>query len=312
MVHESFASGRTEFSEGGIKEVLDNSEEEDDDEWNDLSWTEHDRLARDLYVEVPYFLDVYDPSEASDLVANALLEGSGVKSKLLSLFENARSTECRELIAEHFGYFMAALGREEDMPFVGWELENTCPDFDEMPDYVGINAQNTTEGTSKGSDGAEYIDDPADLRILYGLLIHDDPLSTIRLIESLYEPGHTFVIHVDAKEKSQSTYRTISEYATSAEHVHVLAYPYRSRITWGGFSMVNATLHMLKYSFGLLPDQNDEALDFHKVVLLSGTTYPIASNMKIRLEISKSPLNTNFLQIVEMPREYQCFRQDPT
>lgn len=41
--------------------------------------------------------------------------------------------------------------------------------------------------------------DPESLGILYILLIHQEPSVALKLIDSLNEPQHTFVVHVDAK-----------------------------------------------------------------------------------------------------------------
>lgn len=41
--------------------------------------------------------------------------------------------------------------------------------------------------------------DPSTLSILYILLVHHSPEFILRLITSLHESQHTFVIHVDAK-----------------------------------------------------------------------------------------------------------------
>ncbi|KAL7572055.1 hypothetical protein ACA910_001705 [Epithemia clementina (nom. ined.)] len=277
-----------------------NEEKRQDDELDEDLLTEHDRFEEDLYIDVTKRLGnntdlgFYSVEEASTLVTHALLEGSGIHAKLESLFEKAKSTECRQLVAEHLGYFMAALGREEKMPFARWGLESTCP----------LSTDEATFGTKRRKDAwwreSEYITDQADLRILYAILTHDDPASTIRLVESLYEPGHEFVIHVDGKETSDATYHILSDYASSLDYVHVLPHPYRVRVNWGGFSMVNATLQILRYSFGLLTDINERELDFHKVIHLSGTTYPIASNAEIRREIAEFPLDANLMNIIEV------------
>ena len=89
---------------------------------------------------------------------------------------------------------------------------------------------------------SEYI--PADdLSLLYGILMHGSPNSTIRLIEALYEEkqNHTFVIHVDGKEVNDKAYEVLKMYAQNREYVHVVPNEYRVRVNWGGFSMVNAT-----------------------------------------------------------------------
>ena len=98
----------------------------------------------------------------------------------------------------------------------------------------------------------EYLDDPKDLQLLYAVLTHDNPNATIRLIEALHEDGYTFVVHVDGKESSDSTFDALVAYASIRDYVHVLGHPHRVRVNWGGFSMVNATLQVSKKYLVLL------------------------------------------------------------
>ena len=146
-----------------------------------------------------------------------------------------------------------------------------------------------------------YIDDPAELKLLYAILTHRNPAETIRLVEILYEPGHVFVIHVDGKEGSDNTYEALVTYSQDKDYVHIIPHPYRCRVNWGGFSMVNATMQILKYSFGLDPSLNGTPLDFHKFVHMSSTSYPLASNTKIRQTLASFPLDANLMNIVMKP-----------
>jgi len=139
------------------------------------------------------------------------------------------------------------------------------------------------------------------------ILTHDDASkATERLVEALYADGHVFVIHVDAKERSDSTYQRLIEYASTRPHVHVLGPRRRVRVNWGGFSMVNATLQILRYAFAVDPDPADSgepkgALDFHKFVHVASTSYPIASNREIRERIASYPLDANFFNVILKP-----------
>jgi hypothetical protein len=49
------------------------------------------------------------------------------------------------------------------------------------------------------------LDDPKDLKLLYLIMTHEKPMQTIRLISALEDVGHTFIIHVDAKARSDAT-----------------------------------------------------------------------------------------------------------
>ena len=121
-------------------------------------------------------------------------------------------------------------------------------------------------------DEAEYIDDPQNLNLLYGILMHGDAKSTIRLIEALHEEGHIFAIHIDGKEESNEAYDILEEYARDKDYVYIIPHAYRVRVNWGGFSMVQATLNILKFSFGLFEDSTiQEPLEFHKFVHIAAS-----------------------------------------
>jgi hypothetical protein len=226
-----------------------------------------------------------------------------VEKRLTSLFSKAKTPECRALIGEHYGYFINAIGLEQSMPFADLQLNDTCTetkyDTDNLPEGMHIgHVQNKTYQPEE--DAALYIDDPASLKLCYGILTHDNPTATTRLIEVLYEEGHTFVIHVDAKESADETYETLVEYASSRDHVHVLPPQNRVRVNWGGFTMVNATLQILKYALAV-NFTTHEALDFHKFVHLASTSYPIASNQEIRQKLASFPLDANLMHVIMKP-----------
>ena len=170
-----------------------------------------------------------------------------MENRLSELFSKAKTPECRALIAQHYAYFLSAVGKEKPLPFQLFhrDLTNECPrepkyDFLNLPEGISIsdvqdrvyrppnpklqreNSTLTNESKSEGEgedeeeeEGheneeedenettkrykhtVEYIDDPKDLKILYVVLTHDNPNGTIRLVNALYEEGHSFVIHVD-------------------------------------------------------------------------------------------------------------------
>jgi hypothetical protein len=102
----------------------------------------------------------------------------------------------------------------------------------------------------------------------------------------------------DGKEASDATYNTLLNYSRSHTHVHII--PTRVRIAWGGFSMVNATLQILKYAFAL-SGEIEKPLDFHKVVHLASSSYPLASNTEIRQRLAAFPLDANFVYVIMKP-----------
>jgi hypothetical protein len=115
--------------------------------------------------------------------------------------------------------------------------------------------------------------DPSSLGILYLLLVHQSPDFVFRLITALNESQHTFVLHVDLKVSScQSILPTtltrpslISQSVETADiiatrmatmnapNVFLVPHNLRSAISWGGYSIVNATLasELFLYSFSI-------------------------------------------------------------
>lgn len=252
-----------------------------------------DRLRESLRVDVVN-LGNRTAKDAAKLAMDPL--GASITSRLELLFEKAHSAECREKIVKHFGYLVHAIGREEALPFVEVQFNNECDepvyDWNNLPEDMHIgDVQNRTYQPPRNE--SLYIDDPQDLKLLYGILTHDNPTATIRLIEALYEPGHVFVVHVDAKYSQ--TQLDMLEYASKREHVHILGDNRRIRVNWGGFTMVNATLQLLQYAI------KDVTIDFHRFVHISSSTYPLASNPEIRHKLSSFPLDANFMYLILQP-----------
>jgi len=140
--------------------------------------------------------------------------------------------------------------------------------------------------------------------LFVSILTHDDANATKRLVDVLYQEGHVFVIHVDGKENSEGTYQELVEYASTRPYVHVLPKRRRVRVSWGGFSMVNATLQILQYAFAVdaLDDEPDRPLEFHKFFHIASTSYPLASNAEIRRRIADHPLDANFFNVILKPQ----------
>lgn len=260
----------------------------------------HQKIQEESFLDFSNDNLLGDPAEAAHQVAHRL--AATFENRLETVFQRAKTPECRAKIAEHFGYFVNAIALESSLPFGDVEFENSCPepiyDFENLPE--GMHFGHIQNRTYQPDDGI-YIDNPAELKLLYAILTHRNPAETIRLVEILYEPGHLFVIHVDGKESSNDTYEYLLRYSEDKDYVHLIPHPYRCRVNWGGFSMVNATMQVLKYSFGLDPSLNGTPLDFHKFVHMSSTSYPLASNTKIRQMLASFPLDANLMNIVMKP-----------
>lgn len=241
----------------------------------------------------------WDPHEAARRVTQRMTET--VADRLTKLFQQATTSQCRALVAQHLGYFIGAIGTEDPMPFAETQFVNECPephyDWDHLPDGVSlVDIQNRTyqpdDGVYKAAD---------DLHLLYGILTHDDANATLRLVRALDDDNDstanvTFVIHVDGKY--DDTYHTLVDFARNRSNVHVLGHDRRVRVNWGGFTMVNATLQILQYA---LVDPRHPPLAFDKFVHLASSSYPLASNREIRQRLSEYPLDANLLYLVMRP-----------
>jgi Core-2/I-Branching enzyme len=240
--------------------------------------------------------------------------GKALEQRLTKLFTKATTKDCRMKIATHLSYHINAIALEESLPFTDVKFMNECnetiyDDWTKLPDGITIgDIQNRTYQPNRNE--SIYIPNADRMKLLYVILAHDNANATIRLIEALYEDGfmHQFVIHVD--EKYPIVQSILIQYAIQRNQsdVHVVPDPYRVRVNWGGFSMVNATLQAIRYAFALdtyettYPKQKvRRALMFHKLIHLSSSTYPIASNPEIRHVLSSYPLDANFLHIIMQP-----------
>ena len=101
---------------------------------------------------------------------------------------------------------------------------------------------------------------------------------------------------MDAKERSDATYRELRAYALARPWVHVMDKG-RESVSWGGFNVVQATLNGLEVALDEFADQWDW------VWTLSGYTYPLASNAQIRAELARHPADTEFLEIRPTPND---------
>eukprot|EP00536_Pseudo-nitzschia_multiseries_P007627 jgi/Psemu1/296635/fgenesh1_pm.181_\ len=219
--------------------------------------------------------------------------------RFVELFEKTKTPECRELIAEHYGYFLKAIATETPLPFASTKFNSSCNDeqpwdFNNLPKgvHMGI-VQNRTYQPPRNeiNEGSLYIS-AEEVVLCYGILAHDSAEATIRIIESVDEPTTTFVVHIDGKY--EENYMKLKEYANQRDRVFVLDHPHRVRVNWGGFSMVNATLQILNHI-----DRHD--IQFTHFVHMASTSYPIVSNRRIRNKLAEYPIDANFMHIILKP-----------
>ncbi len=281
--------------------------EENGGEKEEINRTQYEIETEKSHVDFSHLLNElgeHSSSDASDVAIKEMTRS--LHERISKMFEKATSAECRAKIAQHFGHWIEAIGGEKAaLPFTNARFVNQCPEpplnFENLPKNLTLESLMNKKYQPPRNE-VEYIDDPAKLKILYGILMHGDAKSTIRLIESLYEQGHSFVIHVDGKESSDDAFWQLTEYASSRSYVYLVPNHRRIRVNWGAFSMVNATLQVLQYSFAMIEESElSLPLDFHKFVHLSATTYPLKSNIEIRNELASYPLDANMMYLVMKP-----------
>jgi hypothetical protein len=106
------------------------------------------------------------------------------------------------------------------------------------------------------------------MTINYLILAHQNYEHITRLIGSLDAPGASFFVHIDQRRREN--------YSNEAGNVFVIRD--RVKVNWGCYSMVEATLRLIKTAV------NKRPADYY--ILLSGADYPIRSNEDIRRVLS--------------------------
>ncbi|PRY64659.1 core-2/I-Branching enzyme [Glaciihabitans tibetensis] len=116
--------------------------------------------------------------------------------------------------------------------------------------------------------------------IAFLILAHTDPVHLRRLVHAL-QPHDVFV-HVDAKTNMDSSWDGID--ATFVEN--------RVPVYWAGFSMVEATKLLLRASL-------DKGIEYERLVLISGSCYPIKPMAELSALFAQDP-ELNYIRYVSM------------
>lgn len=106
------------------------------------------------------------------------------------------------------------------------------------------------------------------MKIAYLILAHKNPQQVKRLIKSL--KGDVFV-HIDRK-------RNLQEFYIDSDNIHYLNN--RVKVNWGGYSIIEATLRLIKYA------KETSIYDYY--ILLSGDDYPIRKLDEFSAFLSKN------------------------
>ncbi|CAM3087871.1 beta-1,6-N-acetylglucosaminyltransferase [Sporolactobacillus spathodeae] len=126
------------------------------------------------------------------------------------------------------------------------------------------------------------------MKIAYLVIAHNHFDHLKRLIRAIQTKDTYFFIHIDRKAPTVSF----------DEFYHVQVIPQHYAINWGGFSMVEATIELLKAAFHFER--------FDRFVLLSGVDYPIKSNAYIE-ELFEKNQAINFIEAEPMPTLNKTF-----
>lgn len=125
--------------------------------------------------------------------------------------------------------------------------------------------------------------------MIYLILAHNSPEILSLLLKKLSKKGVYFVIHIDKNHNINP----FLEASLGIPNCHFLAERFASH--WGSFALVEATLQALQYIRKTLKKRK-------RVVLLSGSDYPIKDNTYIKRFLDSHP-NTIFIEYEAVPRK---------
>eukprot|EP00752_Nemacystus_decipiens_P009269 g8281.t1 len=194
--------------------------------------------------------------------------------RLESLLRGARTDECRDEIIKAYQRYMGAQALERSLPFEGEKFTTQCRDPNTRPEVPETGLIN-----------------PEEVRLAYVILAHDNPAQTIRLVNALDDTSGRdrtwFVIHIDTKAEDMQ--KEMLEVFMDRPNVIVMEED-RLDVAWGGFNVVQASLNAVAVAL-------EREIPFHWLWILSGTTYPIASNDAIRLKLASHHPESIFMEV---------------
>jgi len=123
------------------------------------------------------------------------------------------------------------------------------------------------------------------MKIAYLILAHGNPRHLARLVAALSSSRADFFVHIDRK----SDILPFAEIQGQAIHYSDTRIP----VYWGDYSIVEATLILLRCAF-------DWAKNFDRFVLLSGADYPVRTSAHIERFFEMNS-DVEFMNLVAMP-----------
>jgi hypothetical protein len=118
------------------------------------------------------------------------------------------------------------------------------------------------------------------MKLAYLLILHNNLEHVKRLIKRIYHPNNYYVLHVDKKSSDsfKSELKKLVE-SLAKKKKNIVLYSAHS-VTWGGASMVFATMDMMSVLF------REFGNDWHYCINLSGADYPLRTNTQIVQELA--------------------------
>lgn len=207
------------------------------------------------------------------------------EQRLRNLLQDTHTDACRELVAHRFVEVFGRVIREDWLPFETTTFRSEC----------NASSRSSSSSSNETQQGAPPLSADS-IRLCYLILCHEEQEQVIRMINALREESwrHAFVIHVDAK--ANATHRALTEWARNESRVFVMDAG-RANVSWGGFGVVRGTLNALSSAL------NHFSGEFDWIVTLSGYTYPLVSNQKIRDALSTFPRDSQFMEIRPQPND---------
>jgi Core-2/I-Branching enzyme len=114
--------------------------------------------------------------------------------------------------------------------------------------------------------------------IAYFILVHRYPEQFKRLLRAIYEPGNSYVVHID-KSSGEALADDIAEFLKPYQGVKIL--PAQNAL-WGGYSLVEAELRGME----MLLEMGDRWTHY---INLSGQDFPLKSQRYIRDFLKANP-----------------------
>ncbi|BAB76022.1 beta-1,6-N-acetylglucosaminyltransferase [Anabaena sp. FACHB-709] len=125
------------------------------------------------------------------------------------------------------------------------------------------------------------------MNLAYLILAHNNPNHLQKLISSLDTSDVHFFVHIDGKSN-------ILPFQANLISNKVTFVQERRNIFWGEFSIVQATIDLMKTALN--------KQDFDYLILISGSDYPLKNAQYIKDFFSKNK-GSEFINLVELPNE---------